>query len=57
MEGDAAAFKAKLLKFLEQEHVSDADVREETAGECPTVAAYIEKLAKEYLGLGGEKDE
>jgi hypothetical protein len=50
MEGDAVAFKAKLLKVLEEEHVSDADVRDDTAGECPTVAAYIEKLAKEYLG-------
>ena len=54
MEGDEAAFRAKLLKFLEDEHISDADIREETAGECATVAAYIEKLAKEYFG--GEKD-
>jgi hypothetical protein len=55
MEGDAAAFKAQLLKVLEEEHISDADVREETAGECATVAAYVEKLVSEYLG--GKKDE
>jgi hypothetical protein len=52
---DEVAFKAKMAKFLEDEGVTDADVREETAGECPTVTAYIEKLADEYLG--GKKDE
>jgi hypothetical protein len=46
---DEAAFRAKLAKFLEDENISDADVQKDTDGECPTIAAYIEKLVNEYL--------
>jgi hypothetical protein len=50
MGEDEAAFRAKLATFLEDENIGDADVREDTDGECPTVAAYIEKLADDYFG-------
>ncbi|GHV02469.1 hypothetical protein FACS189485_02920 [Spirochaetia bacterium] len=51
---DEAAFKTKLAKFLENEGITDAKVREDTDGECPAVASYIKKIADEYFG---EKDE
>jgi hypothetical protein len=50
MREDEAAFRAKLAKFLVDKNISDADVREDTDGECPTIAAYIEKLADDYFG-------
>jgi transposase len=38
-----------MVKFFEDENITDADVRGDTDGECPTVAAYIEKLAADKI--------
>jgi hypothetical protein len=55
MEEDAVAFKEKFAQFLEEKGITDEDIREDTGGECATVAEYIEKLAHEYYGEGRKR--
>jgi hypothetical protein len=48
-EREGSECKAKLAKFVEDVGITDADVQEETGGECITVAEYIELLMAEYV--------
>jgi hypothetical protein len=48
-ERDGSECKATLARFVEDAGISDADVQEETGGECITVTEYIQHLIEEYV--------